>query len=56
MAVEFDASIIDELKAKYKDMEAKGELLTEEALSQYLSNFRARFGPDRLKEFPSKFK
>lgn len=49
MVVDFNASIVAELKATYKDMEAKGELLTEEELTKYYNAFRARFGPDRLR-------
>ena len=52
MVVGFDASIVAELKATDKDMEAKGGLLTEEELTKYYHAFRARFGPDRLRATP----
>src|SRR6266702_3877380 len=49
MALELDPRIGDELKAKYKAMREKGDLLSREQLARYYSAFRTRFGPDRLK-------
>ena len=49
MAQELDPRIVDELKAKYKAMREKGDLLSKEQLAKYYSAFRTRFGPDRLK-------
>jgi 5-methylcytosine-specific restriction protein B len=49
MALEFDSSIVADLKATYKAMEEKGELLSSEKLTKYYSTFRTHFGPDRLK-------
>lgn len=49
MAVEFDSSIVADLKATYKAMEEKGELLSSEDLAKYYHAFRTRFGPHRLR-------
>ncbi len=49
MALELDPRVVDDLKATYKAMEEKGEILSREELTKYLSAFHTRFEPDRLK-------
>ena len=47
--MQFDERIVQELKDYYGKMKDKGELLTDEKLTEYYTTFRNKFGPDRLK-------
>lgn len=49
MTLEFDPRIVDELKATCKSMQEEGKLLSSDQLTNYISAFRTRFGPERLK-------
>lgn len=47
--MQFDERIVRELEDYYRNMKDKGQLLTDEELTQYYTTFRSKFGPDRLK-------
>lgn len=47
--MQFDERIVRELENYYRNMKDKGQLLTDEELTQYYTTFRSKFGPDRLK-------
>ncbi len=49
MMTQFDERIVQELKDYYGKMKEKGELLTDEKLTEYYTTFRDKLGPDKLK-------